>query len=66
MQAAYNDTTLPLGVRLEAAKQSLPYEHAKQGEVGKKQAKKDNADVIAKAGRFATKEPPRVVVPFKK
>lgn len=67
MQAAYNAMELPLGVRMEAAKQALPYEHAKMGEVGKKQAKKDAADALTKpGGRFAPKQPPSVVVPFKK
>ena len=67
MQAAYNAVELPLGVRLEAAKQALPYEHAKLGEVGKKQAAKDKAAELGKpGGRFAPKQPPSVVIPFKK
>lgn len=58
MQAAYNDINLPFGVRFEAAKQALPYEHAKVGEKGKKESRKDAAKEVAGRGRFTPKAPP--------
>lgn len=54
---------LPIAVRADAAKQLLPYMHARMGEVGKKQTKKDNAAVIARGRhKFATKAPPALTV----
>ncbi|MEN1957222.1 terminase small subunit [Luteimonas changyuni] len=58
-----NLTTLPIAVRADAAKQLLPYQHAKMGEVGKKQSKVDRAKVItAGRGKFAPKAPPALTV----
>ncbi len=50
---------LPIAVRADAAKQLLPYMHARIGEVGKKEAKKENARAIARGRhKFSTKAPP--------
>lgn len=58
-----NLAALPIAVRADAAKQLLPYCHARIGEVGKKQTKKDNAAVIARGRhKFATKAPPQLTV----
>jgi phage terminase small subunit len=57
MQHSYNNPLLPPGLRFEAAKQALPYEHGRIGEKGKKEDKKDRAKDVAK-GRFGTKQPP--------
>lgn len=56
-----NHAKLPIAVRAEAAKQLLPYMHARMGETGKKQTKKNNAAAIAGGKhRFATKKPPQL------
>lgn len=51
MQHCYNNPKLPLGLRFEAAKQALPYEHGKVGEKGKKQTAKERADEISNGGQ---------------
>lgn len=63
LEDVMNHAELPIGMRADAAKQLLPYKHARMGEVGKKQAKADNAKTIA-CGRskFATKAPPQLTV----
>jgi phage terminase small subunit len=54
---------LPIAVRADAAKQLLPYMHARIGEVGKKETKKENARAIARGKhKFATKQPPQLTV----
>lgn len=46
LQHAYNNPKLPLGLRVDCAKQALPYESAKIGETGKKdKAKKRAAEI---------------------
>lgn len=63
MQATYNDVDMPFGIRFEAAKQALPYEHGKIGEKGKKEAKKDAAQaVVSGRNKFGTKKPPNLTV----
>jgi len=60
---AMNNPRLADGVRFEAAKQLLPYEHARVAEKGKKESKKDDAVKVA-AGQtgtpFRTKAPPKL------
>lgn len=57
---------LPIAVRTDAAKQLLPYMHARMGETGKKETKRQNAAVIARGRhKFATKPPPSNVVPIR-
>lgn len=58
MQSVYNDLTLPFGVRFEAAKQALPYEHGKIGEKGKKEGRKEAAKEGATEGKFKVGKPP--------
>lgn len=58
-----NHPQLPIAMRADAAFKILPYQHARIGEVGKKQTKKDNAAVIARGRhKFATKAPPQLTV----
>ncbi len=60
LQHLYNNPKAPAGLRFEAAKQALPYEHAKLGEQGKKAAAKETAKGKASAGKFKKKAPPRL------
>ena len=54
-----NLAALPIAVRADAAKQLLPYMHARMGEIGKKESAKDKAREIARGRhKFATKAPP--------
>ncbi len=46
-----NHAQLPIAVRADAAKQLLPYQHARLGETGKKATKKENAAEISGRGR---------------
>lgn len=68
MRDTYNNPKAPMGVRFDAAKQALPYEHARVGEVGKKQAKQARAEAAAgKRGpgrppKFAPSKPPQLRV----
>lgn len=57
MKDTYNNPAMPYSVRFEAAKQALPYEHAKLGEQGKKQQKDASAADVAR-GKFAPKSAP--------
>ncbi|MBB1471826.1 terminase small subunit [Luteimonas sp. MC1782] len=59
-----NHQQLPIAVRADAAKQLLPYQHARMGEVGKKQTAKDRAAEIASGngGRFSPKRSPSLHV----
>ena len=61
MRQAMNNAKLPLGVRFDAAKQLLPYEHARIGEKGKKESKQDAAREVGR-GKFAPKKPPALHV----
>lgn len=57
-----NLESVPIAVRADAAKQLLPYQHARKGETGKKDAATDEARMIASGGKrhkFAKKSPPR-------
>lgn len=55
--------TLPIAVRADAAKQLLPYMHARMGETGKKETAKEEAKKIARGNRkFATRAPPQLSV----
>ena len=58
MQSVYNDLSLPLGIRFEAAKQALPYEHGKIGEKGKKEGRKEAAKEGAAEGKFKVGKAP--------
>jgi phage terminase small subunit len=55
--------TLPIAVRADAAKQLLPYMHARMGETGKKEKATEKARQIARGRhKFATKTPPQLHV----
>lgn len=56
-----NHKHIPLAMRADAAKQLLPYKHARIAEKGKKDTKVERAKAIAGGGvksKFATKTPP--------
>jgi phage terminase small subunit len=61
LQHTYNNPDMPESVRMRAAEQALPYEHARIGEQGKKEKAKERAKEIAggsKREKFAPKVPP--------
>src|SRR3546814_4158780 len=61
LQDTYNNPDMPESVRMRAAEQALPYEHARMGEHGKKEKAKERAKEIAggsKRDKFAPKLPP--------
>lgn len=64
LEDVMNHKLLPLAMRADAAKQLLPYKHARIGEAGKKQNATDRAKEIANGGKkgdkhaFAKKEAP--------
>lgn len=60
-----NHKHLPVAMRADAAKQLLPYKHARIAEKGKKESARERAGEIARGGgksankpKFATKAPP--------
>lgn len=60
-----NHKYMPVAMRADAAKQLLPYKHARIAEKGKKETAKERASAIAKGGtksaskpKFATQSPP--------
>lgn len=57
-----NNKDVPFGMRFEAAKQALPYCHARVGEKGKKEHKDESAKKVASGGRFSPKKPPQLSV----
>lgn len=61
-----NHPAMPVAVRADAAKQLLPYKHARIGETGKKESKVERAKNVVK-GKFRPKSPPRQanVVPIR-
>lgn len=56
-----NNAMEDIKIRKEAATALLPYKHKKLGEGGKKDAAQDAAEKVA-SGRFAPKQPPKLVV----
>jgi len=60
LQDLYNNPKAPVGMRVEAAKLALPYEHGKIGEQGKKEAKQQAAKEAAGTGRFAPRGRPKL------
>ena len=69
LEDVMNHQQLPVAMRADAAKQLLPYKHARMGETGKKQTKKENAQAIARGNsakpakpKFATRAPPSLSV----
>ena len=60
LRAAMNDAALDPKQRIEAAKAMLPYTHKRLGEGGKKEAKQEEAENIAR--KFSAGRPPLRVV----
>lgn len=54
--------TVPIILRADAAKQLLPYMHARMGETGKKETAKEKARAIARGGRSKFEAPPKLTV----
>ena len=60
---AMNLASLPLAMRVDAAKALLPYQHARMGEQGKKEKANEKARGIARGrSKFAAKQPPQLTV----
>lgn len=58
-EAILSNPKVQLSKRMEAARQLLPYQHAKIGEKGKKETKADGAKAAAAGGNaYATRKPP--------
>lgn len=58
-EAIMSNPKIPLSKRMEAAKNLLPFQHAKIGEKGKKETKADGAKQAAAGGdAYATRKPP--------
>lgn len=53
-----NGPKLPVALRVDAAKALMPYQHARMGEVGKKEKVKERADALTRKSRFSPKAPP--------
>lgn len=63
LQDVMNHDGLPIAMRADAAKQLLPYQHARLGEKGKKESKKENAREASRGGKFSIpKAPPTLHV----
>ncbi len=63
LQDVINHAGLPHAMRLDAAKQLMPYVHGRIGEKGKKATAKERATAIAGGeSKFATKQPPMLHV----
>lgn len=60
LRAVMNDSGSEARLRLDAAKALMPFVHAKKGEAGKKEIRKDAAEAVMK--RFAAAAvPPKLV-----
>jgi phage terminase small subunit len=60
LEDVMNHALLPLAFRMDAARQLLPYKHARIGEKGKKEQAKERAHEIASRPRFSPKPPPKL------
>ncbi len=60
LRHTYNNPKMPDAMRIRAAEQALPYEHARIGEAGKKEKARERAQEIAAGGKhkFTPKTPP--------
>lgn|SRR5690606_7123688 len=61
LRAVMNYAGEDMKLRVDAAKALMPYEHAKPGEMGKKEQKAEAAKDAGK-GRFSQSAPPRLAV----
>lgn len=63
LEDVMNHQQLPVAMRADAAKQLLPYKHARMGETGKKETKKEKAREISRGRhKFAPRVPPSLSV----
>jgi len=63
LEDVINHQQLPVAMRADAAKQLLPYKHARMGETGKKETKKEKAREISRGRhKFAPRTPPSLSV----
>lgn len=60
MLEVMNNPKAPIGIRIQASKDALPYCHARKGESGKKDAAQEAAEKVAgsKKSRFASQAAP--------
>lgn len=62
LEDVMNGPAFPVALRVDAAKQLLPYKHARMGEQGKKEKQKERAEALTRTPRFATSKPPQLRV----
>lgn len=58
LEDVMNGADFPVALRVEAAKQLLPYKHARMGEQGKKEKAKERAEALTRKPRFSPRTPP--------
>ena len=58
LRDVYNNPKAPIGIRIQCAKDALPYENPRVGEAGKKQKAQEDAEKTGKRSRFATQATP--------
>jgi phage terminase small subunit len=63
-----NNPAVPLMMRKDAAKDLMPYKHARIGEKGKKEMADDDARKISRGtgSKFKTQKPPTNVTPIRR
>jgi phage terminase small subunit len=61
MESVMNNPEVPFSIRFESGKLLLPYYHARIGEKGKKESKKEEAHTAGR-GKFAAKSAPLRIV----
>lgn len=59
LQQLYKNPKVPVGLRFEAAKAALPYEHSKKGEMGKKEKADEDAKTATEGGFAPRRRPGR-------
>lgn len=60
LRDVYNNPKMPFSVRVAAAKDALPYEHAKPAPKSKKKDAKDDANETAAKGKFGVGRRPQL------
>lgn len=58
LEDVMNGARFTVALRVDAAKQLLPYKHARMGELGKKAKAKDRAEVLTRTSRFSPQAAP--------
>ncbi len=61
LEDVMNQAKMPLAMRVDAARQLLPYKHARMGEVGNKASAKERAHAIAAKPRFSPQSAPTML-----